>query len=145
MAALGDPTRRAILARLASGPATVGELAAPFRISQQAVSKHVACLQRARLVKKSRDGRRRACANRVTYREIVRPERLVYTHDSGVDGDPSAFEVTVTFAAQGEKTLLTMRSVFSSAEARERAVKEYGAIEGGKQTLERLAEHLSPE
>lgn len=62
MGALGDPTRRAILARLASGPATVGELAAPFRISQQAISKHVAYLERARLVAKARDGRRHVCS-----------------------------------------------------------------------------------
>jgi DNA-binding transcriptional ArsR family regulator len=61
MAALSDPTRRSILARLASGPATVGELAGPFRISQQAISKHLACLERARLVRKLRDGRRQIC------------------------------------------------------------------------------------
>jgi uncharacterized protein YndB with AHSA1/START domain len=80
--------------------------------------------------------------NRIVYREIVWPERLVYTHDSGIDADPSAFEVTVSFVAQGAKTKLTMHSVFSSAAELER-VKGFGAIEGGNQTLERLAQWLA--
>jgi len=62
MGALSDPTRRAILGRLASGPAAVGELARPFRMSQQAVSKHLAVLQRARLVRKLRRGRLQLCS-----------------------------------------------------------------------------------
>jgi len=61
LGALADPTRRSILGRLADGPATVGELAGPFRISQQAVSKHLAYLERARLVEKRREGRRHVC------------------------------------------------------------------------------------
>jgi DNA-binding transcriptional ArsR family regulator len=60
-AALTDPTRRSILQRLAGGPASVKQLAGPFRISQQAVSKHVAYLVRARLVEKRREGRRHFC------------------------------------------------------------------------------------
>jgi DNA-binding transcriptional ArsR family regulator len=58
-AALADPTRRAILARLASGEASVMELAAPFRMSQPAVSKHLKVLERAGLVSRSRDAQRR--------------------------------------------------------------------------------------
>lgn len=54
-AALADPTRRAILARLASGEATVKELAAPFRMSGPAVSKHLRVLERAGLVSQGRD------------------------------------------------------------------------------------------
>lgn len=54
-AALADPTRRAILARLAEGEATVKELAAPFAMSQPAVSKHLRVLQRAGLVEPGRD------------------------------------------------------------------------------------------
>ena len=61
MAALCDPTRRAILARLAKGPAAVGELAEPFRISQQAVSKHLAYLAQAKLIRKRKTGRRQLC------------------------------------------------------------------------------------
>jgi DNA-binding transcriptional ArsR family regulator len=60
-AALTDPTRRSILARLAEGPASVSDLAGPFRMSQQAVSKHIAYLHRARLVEKRRKGRRHFC------------------------------------------------------------------------------------
>ena len=52
--ALADPTRRAILARLAEGDATVGELAAPFRVSQPAISRHLRVLEQARLVSRSR-------------------------------------------------------------------------------------------
>ena len=62
--ALSDPTRRMILDRLTRGPATVNELAQPFDITQQAVSKHVACLERARLIVKQRRGRERVCALR---------------------------------------------------------------------------------
>jgi DNA-binding transcriptional ArsR family regulator len=60
-AALADPTRRAILARLASGEATVTELAAPFAISQPAISKHLKVLERAGLVSRGRDAQRRPC------------------------------------------------------------------------------------
>lgn len=60
-AALADPTRRAILERLAHGDATVGELAEPFAMTLPAISKHVAVLERAGLVVKSRDGQRRHC------------------------------------------------------------------------------------
>ena len=59
--ALADPTRRAILARLASGDASVLELASPFAMSQPAVSKHLKVLERAGLISRSRDAQRRAC------------------------------------------------------------------------------------
>jgi DNA-binding transcriptional ArsR family regulator len=60
-AALADPTRRAIIARLAQGDATVTELAAPFAMSQPAVSKHLKVLERAGLVSRGRDAQRRPC------------------------------------------------------------------------------------
>ncbi|WP_131736407.1 ArsR/SmtB family transcription factor [Actinomadura roseirufa] len=60
-AALADPTRRAILARLTEGEATVGELAAPFAMSQPGVSKHLRVLERAGLVSRGRDAQRRPC------------------------------------------------------------------------------------
>src|SRR5207302_1394937 len=108
--ALADPTRRAILARLATGEATVGELAEPFAMSLPAVSKHLKVLERARLISRGRaaqwrgprgfttiscemdvrvDGAYRACmrslegtrhCRRGTYREIVPPARLVFTY-----------------------------------------------------------------
>jgi DNA-binding transcriptional ArsR family regulator len=59
--ALADPTRRAILARLAEGEATVNELAAPFPISLQAVSKHLKVLERAGLIVRGRDAQWRPC------------------------------------------------------------------------------------
>jgi DNA-binding transcriptional ArsR family regulator len=60
-AALADPTRRAILGRLASGEASVTELAAPFAMSQPAISKHLKVLERAGLVSRGRDAQRRPC------------------------------------------------------------------------------------
>ena len=57
--ALADPTRRAILARLASGEATVNELAEPFSMSQPAISKHLKVLERAGLISRGRDAQRR--------------------------------------------------------------------------------------
>jgi DNA-binding transcriptional ArsR family regulator len=59
--ALADPTRRAILARLAEGDAGVLEVAAPFRMSQPAVSKHLKVLEAAGLISRHRDARRRLC------------------------------------------------------------------------------------
>ncbi len=59
--ALADPTRRAILTQLADGPAVVGELAQPFSMSLPAVSKHLAVLERARLMARDRDGRFHRC------------------------------------------------------------------------------------
>jgi DNA-binding transcriptional ArsR family regulator len=58
-AALADPTRRAILARLASGEASVADLSAPFEMSQPAISKHLKVLERAGLVSRGRDAQRR--------------------------------------------------------------------------------------
>ena len=60
-AALADPTRRAILARLAQGEATVNELAEPFAISQPAISRHLRVLEDAGLIERRRDAQRRPC------------------------------------------------------------------------------------
>src|SRR5882672_9862320 len=79
--------------------------------------------------------------NRIVYLEIVKPERLVYDH--GDEADAGHFRVTVTFAEQGDKTKLTMRSVFKSAAERDEVVTKYHAIEGGNQTLGRLADYLA--
>ena len=68
--ALADPTRRAIVDRLASGEATVGELAQPFSMSFQAVSKHLRVLEQAGLVDRSRRAQQRPCR--------LRPEGLAY-------------------------------------------------------------------
>lgn len=60
--ALADPTRRAIIARLSRGEATVTELAEPFALSLPTVSRHIASLERAGLVRKARRGQERTCA-----------------------------------------------------------------------------------
>ena len=75
--ALADPTRRAIVDRLASGEATVGELAQPFTMSFQAVSKHLQVLEQAGLVDRSRRAQQRPCR--------LRPAALAYA--SGWLGD----------------------------------------------------------
>jgi DNA-binding transcriptional ArsR family regulator len=65
-AALADPTRRAIVSRLATGDATVLELAAPFDMSLPAISKHLKVLERAGLIARGKDAQRRPCRLRVT-------------------------------------------------------------------------------
>jgi DNA-binding transcriptional ArsR family regulator len=60
-AALADPTRRAILSRLATGEATVNELAAPFNMTQPSISKHLKVLERAGLISRGRAGQTRPC------------------------------------------------------------------------------------
>lgn len=67
-AALADPTRRSIIARLAAGPQTVTQLAAPLPMSLVAASKHIAVLERAGLVSRARSGRSQVCR--------LRPEAL---------------------------------------------------------------------
>ena len=59
--ALADPVRRALIARLSRGPATVNDLAAPFPITLQAISRHVGVLESAGLITRSRNGRERPC------------------------------------------------------------------------------------
>lgn len=76
--------------------------------------------------------------NRKVYLEVVRPERVVYDHVS----DPKHRQ-TVTFEDAGGRTRLTMRLLFETAELRDSTVSRYNAIEGGKQTLARLADFLS--
>ncbi len=67
-AALADPTRRAILARLAQGEATVMQLAEPFAMTQPAISKHIKVLEKAGLISRGRDAQRRPCK--------IKPEAL---------------------------------------------------------------------
>lgn len=80
--------------------------------------------------------------NEIRYLEVVEPERLVYEHSTGVEGDPNMFHVTVTFTDRGATTELTMRSIFPSSEVRDEVVKA-GAVEGANQTLDRLSEFLA--
>lgn len=75
--------------------------------------------------------------NEIVYLEVVRPERLTYTH-----GPAPVFDVVITFEEEGNKTRMTMRSIFASAEVRDQVAEDFGAIEGMNQTLERLQEEL---
>ncbi|HVK19492.1 MAG TPA: SRPBCC family protein [Fimbriiglobus sp.] len=81
--------------------------------------------------------------NRIIYLEVAPPERLAYKHAGEEDTEGVKFHTTVTFADRGGKTELTMRMVFETAAERNHVVEKYGAVEGGKQTLERLAEFLA--
>jgi uncharacterized protein YndB with AHSA1/START domain len=76
--------------------------------------------------------------NHIAYREVVKPERLTYLH-----GPTPLFDVTVTFEERGGKTELTMRALFETAAQRDQVVKDFGAMEGAKQHLARLAEFLA--
>jgi len=80
--------------------------------------------------------------NRVTFDEIVPPERIAYHHD-GDDVEPVRFRTLVTFEDVGDKTRLTMRATFPSADERDRVIREYGADKGLVQTLARLADYLA--
>jgi uncharacterized protein YndB with AHSA1/START domain len=77
--------------------------------------------------------------NRIVYTEVQRPERLGYEHG---DGAAPWFNAEVTFAEEGEGTLLTLRMICKSAQQLEE-MKQSGAEEGGAQTLERLARYLA--
>jgi uncharacterized protein YndB with AHSA1/START domain len=83
--------------------------------------------------------------NKSIFKEIVKPERIVFSHGGGREKGPGAsFTATWTFEAlAADKTRVTARMVFPSPAERDFVVKEFGAIEGGKQTLERLGEYLT--
>ena len=80
--------------------------------------------------------------NRITFEEVVRPERLVYRHGGGDDVEPVRFITTVTFDDLGGKTRVTMRMDFPSAAERDRVNNQYGADKGLAQTLARLADYV---
>ncbi|MBL6936315.1 MAG: SRPBCC family protein [Alphaproteobacteria bacterium] len=79
--------------------------------------------------------------NLVVYTEVTKPERLVYDHrDPGGD---IHFHAVITLTIEGGKTRVVMRSRFPSLAARDHVVREFGAVEGGKQTLDRLGAYLA--
>jgi DNA-binding transcriptional ArsR family regulator len=111
-AALADPTRRAILARLAQGEASVTELAAPFAISQPAISKHLKVLERAGLVARSRDAQRRP----------VRAEIEPLAEASAwIDGYRSALEANFARLDRLLESLKTERGIDARSPSRRRA------------------------
>jgi uncharacterized protein YndB with AHSA1/START domain len=78
------------------------------------------------------------------FKEVVKPERIVFSHGGNREGGPDVrFVATWTFDVRdGDKTEVTIRMEFPSAEERDFVIKQFGALEGGKQTLARLSEHL---
>jgi len=85
------------------------------------------------------------CPNSSVFKEVVKPECIVFSHGGGKEGGPGArFKSTWTFdAVDGDKTRVTIHMLFPTAADHDLVVKGYGAIEGGKQTLDRLAGHLA--
>ena len=85
--------------------------------------------------------------NRITFEEIVRPERIVYRHGGGGDVEPVQFRQTVIFEDLGGhssgRTRITWRGDFPSAAERDRVIKDYGADKGLIQTLARLGDYVA--
>ena len=82
--------------------------------------------------------------NRITYEEIVRPERIVYCHDGGEDVEPVQFSQTLTFEDLGcSRTRLTWHGRFPSAEERARVIGDSGADKGLSQTMARLVDYVA--
>jgi uncharacterized protein YndB with AHSA1/START domain len=83
--------------------------------------------------------------NSCVFKEVVKPERIIYSHGGGKQGGRGThFTATWTFETlDGDKTKVTIRMVFDTPADRDFVINEYGAIEGGKQTLGRLAEYLA--
>lgn len=94
-----------------------------------------------RLTMRGPDGR--DYRNRIVFVEVDAPERLVYKHEPEAGSEPVSFVTTVTFEARGAQTEVTLHMVFQTAEMRRHVAEDYGAVEGAKQTLARLAEHLA--
>ena len=94
-----------------------------------------------RLVMHGPDGR--DYHTKIVYLEITRPDRLVYRHDPEEACEPVNCQVTVTFAEEGRRTRITIQMLFPTAAARDHDVEKRGVVEGGNQTLARLAEHLA--
>lgn len=80
--------------------------------------------------------------NKIIFIDVVKPERLTYKHAGGNDTEPVNFHVTVTFDADGNKTNLTMCSVFESAEELDKLNREYGVVQGAVDTVNRLDDYL---
>lgn len=78
----------------------------------------------------------------ISWTEIVPPERIAMLHGETRD-DPNAFESVLTFASQGAGTVVEMRTLFPTKELRDEAVEKYHAVEGGQQTLGKLADYVT--
>jgi uncharacterized protein YndB with AHSA1/START domain len=77
--------------------------------------------------------------NRIVYTDIVEPKRIAYRHGGQVDVEPVNFSQVVTFEEQKGGTLVRLHMTFADRNGRDFVVTEYGAVEGGRQTLARMA------
>jgi uncharacterized protein YndB with AHSA1/START domain len=82
--------------------------------------------------------------NWIVWTDIVRPERIALRHGSTED-DPDTFESTIAFAPDGAATRIEMRTVFPTQQDRDMAIARSGAVEGGRQTLAKLAAYVTQE
>ncbi len=81
--------------------------------------------------------------NHSVYTDVEKPRLIAYKNSGRKEGGPgAAFHASITLAPEGGGTRVTLRMVFTSTEARDKVIRDFGAVEGGKSTLERLAEHL---
>jgi len=78
----------------------------------------------------------------ISWTEITPPERIALLHGE-TRGDPNAFESVLTFTQEGAATRLEMRTVFPTKALRDEAVEKYRALEGGQQTLRKLADYVT--
>jgi len=100
-AALADPTRRAILARLAKGDASVMELAEPFAMSQPAISKHLKVLERAGLISRGRDAQRRPC--RLEAKPLAEANRWLEAYRRYWEGNFQSLDALLDEMKAGDK------------------------------------------
>jgi DNA-binding transcriptional ArsR family regulator len=116
-AALADPTRRAILARLASGEASVMELAQPFAMSQPAISKHLKVLERAGLISRGRDAQRRPC--RIEGKPLAQASQWLERYREIWEGNFQRLDALLDeLKAQEKKTRRGRRKLSSAAATR---------------------------
>src|ERR1700680_3334638 len=101
-AALADPTRRAIVARLAKGDATVGELAGPFKISLPAISRHLKVLEQASLITNERQGKHRRC--RLKPEALTSAAEWIEFHRSFWSGSLDRLDVRLKQTRKDRKT-----------------------------------------
>lgn len=78
---------------------------------------------------------------KIIYEQVVRPELMVM-NQPGDEGEKVTFRLTTTFVEEGKGTRVTMRTTFPNAQERERVVRDYNAIDGAKESLDRLSEHV---
>lgn len=83
--------------------------------------------------------------NKIIFKEVIKPKRLTFDHGWDVEDfykDPRLFEVEVNFEEKGKATEVLMKMVFKTKEVKDEVVEKYGAIEGNKQTMNKLEEYL---